>query len=100
MYIPSVCDSTVDYNYLYNNTLIIIVLKSDYSNGLFGFGSTDSLTADEGDVLNLPVTRERGVSSGVTVTWEVTVQGESADEDFEYSAGELFFAANETQKVS
>lgn len=75
------------------------MLKSDYSNGLFRFTSTDTVTTSEGQNLTLWVTRDRGSYSSVTVKWEATIDGEEAKDDILYSTGDITFAAGEVQKV-
>ena len=81
------------------NCYFLIVLKSDFSNGVFGYLLTDSVTSIEGSVIHLTVTRDKGMHSNVRLSWEVTQEGKLASEDFEYSFGEILFKANETEKV-
>ena len=77
-----------------------LVLKSDYSNGVFGFAPVDIAPVSEENItVPILVSRERGVYSSVTVSWEVTLDGILADNDFVYSTGNITIEANETQKV-
>ena len=77
------------------------VLKSDYSNGLFGFSSILPISSEEGNNVTILVTRGRGLSSEVTVSWAVSmVGGESAANDFKPTSGDLTFTENQTQEVN
>ena len=81
----------------------LTVLKSDYSNGVFGFeGPEFSLTSNESSSVQLTITRGRGLFGQVTVTWEVRdVTGQELSvSDFDQVSGTFTFEPMETQKVS
>ena len=77
------------------------VLKSDYSNGLFGFSSILPISSEEGNNVTILVTRGRGLSSEVTVSWAVSmVGGESAANDLKPTSGDITFTENQTEEVN
>jgi G-protein coupled receptor 98 len=79
------------------NTASINVLKSDSSNGVFGFtsGSLTSTIAEPGNV-SLAVNRSGGEFGDVTVTWEVreASNGLVATGDFSPATGTVEFQEN------
>ena len=83
------------------DTAIITLLKSDSSNGVFGF-DPDSIASviDEPGMVTLSVNRSRGNFDGVTVTWEVreAVRGVVAIEDFDPATGYITFEDGEIQQ--
>lgn len=76
------------------NTATITVLKSDSSNGVFGFipASVQSTIGEPGMVF-LSVNRSGGNFDGVTVTWEVRDAGSGlvATQDFNPATGRVAF---------
>lgn len=80
------------------DTAIITVLKSDSSNGIFGFVS-DSLASTIGEPgsITLAVNRSEGQFGNVTVTWEVqdTSSGMVATQDFSPATGYIEFQEND-----
>jgi G-protein coupled receptor 98 len=85
-----------------NEEAMLTVLKSDYSNGVFGFdGPEFSLSRNESSPVSLRVTRGRGLFGQVTVTWEVrdrTTQ-ELAVSDFDQASGSFVFEPMENEKI-
>lgn len=68
------------------------VLKSDMSNGVFGFDpSVVTIATTEGQMLSLPITRSGGAFEGVSVFWEITQDGELANMDFDPPFGSVNF---------
>ena len=84
------------------DTATITVLKSDSSNGMFGF-STDSFRNSVGEPGNvtLSVNRSRGVFDEVTVTWEIrdAITDQIAFQDFRPATGSIVFQDGQTQQV-
>ena len=81
----------------------LTVLKSDYSNGVFGFAGPEfSLTSNESSSVQLTITRGRGLFGQVTVTWDVrdTTGQELSVSDFDQVSGTFTFEPMETEKVS
>ena len=79
-----------------------LVLKSDYSNGLFGLSSLMPFDTVEGSTADIPVIRSRSSIGVVTVTWEIrdATDGSLAVDDFEESSGTLVFNDGVTESVS
>lgn len=74
------------------STTVLNVLKSDFSNGVFGFQpSIVTMTTNEGAELSLLITRTGGAFEGVSVSWEARQNGELADLDFAPSSGRVEF---------
>ena len=76
------------------DTAEITLLKSDSSNGLFGFASDSfSNVIDEPGMVILSVNRSRGNSDSVAVTWEVreAATGAIATQDFQPATGRIDF---------
>lgn len=81
------------------DTAIITVLKSDFSNGIFGFTSDSGASViDEPGVVTLSVNRSAGSFDGVTLTWEVreVASGLVATRDFSPASGVVVFEDGET----
>lgn len=80
------------------DTATITVLKSDSSNGVFGFlsGSLSSSIGEPGSIA-LAVNRSEGNFGAVTVAWEVreTLTGIVATQDFNPATGRVVFQENE-----
>ena len=87
-------------------SLSLAVLKSDSSNGVFGFTeATLFSTTSEGNGVSLLIDRTIGMFSSVDVAWEVrslsgTIEGPIATDDFSPSSGVLTFDPNEAVKVT
>lgn len=84
------------------NSATLTVLKSDSSNGVFGFDpSSVSMTTTEGMGLSLLVTRSEGLFSTVTVYWSVQQEmggvpnTELASMDFDPAFGQIVFLEGE-----
>lgn len=80
----------------------LTVLKSDFSNGVFGFrGPEFSLSAAERSPPELVIDRQEGLYGHVTVTWEIVNTNTStlATADFDQATGSLVFAPTESEKV-
>lgn len=81
------------------------VLKSDSSNGVFGFSqSTLSDTVMEGSNISLLIERSNGAFGSVLVNWDVRqvnsgLEGAIATEDFVPSSGVVNFEPGDVQKV-
>ena len=87
------------------NSADLTVLKSDGSNGVFGFDvDSRSASASEPGTVSLQVNREEGLFGSVLVAWEVyqvvdgIVSSLPASEDFDPSAGILEFDDGEMQQ--
>lgn len=81
------------------DTAIITVLKSDSSNGVFGFASGSLAgTIGEPGSISLTINRSNGMFGDVTVNWEVreTSSGMIATQDFNPAAGSVEFEENES----
>ncbi|XP_071965307.1 adhesion G-protein coupled receptor V1-like isoform X2 [Antedon mediterranea] len=83
---------------LEDNTAVLTVLKSDNSNGLFGFSglcssSIADLLSSESVTYTCPVVRSRGDEGIVSIPWEITnlQTGEVAVTDFVNASGLLVF---------
>lgn len=80
------------------DTSVITLLKSDASNGIFGFAS-DSATSiiDEPGMATLAVNRSSGTFDRVTVAWEVreAASGVVATPDFSPVSGRIVFEDGE-----
>ncbi len=77
----------------FSSTAILNVLKSDSSNGVFGFDpSAVAVTTSEGTRLSLLITRTGGSFEGVYISWEARQNGELASLDFEPSSGRVQFS--------
>uniref|UniRef100_A0A1X7VF86 Staphylococcus aureus surface protein A n=3 Tax=Amphimedon queenslandica TaxID=400682 RepID=A0A1X7VF86_AMPQE len=78
-----------------NLATTITVLKSDYSNGLFGLSSLTPFNNVEGATADIIVTRSRSSIGTVTVAWEIRnlADGSLADDDFEESSGTIVFSS-------
>lgn len=84
------------------STATLTVLKSDFSNGVFGFrGPEFSLSAAEQSPPELVIVRQEGLYGHVTVTWQVVSSGTGtlATSDFDQVTGSLVFAPTENEKV-
>ena len=85
--------------------LIILVLKSDNANGLFGiYGPCTMQTpSQESSMWSCPVQRQRGDAGEVTLTWEVrgplTSTSGLATSDFVNATGELVFQSGQRENV-
>lgn len=79
-----------------------VVLKSDYSNGLFGLSSLTPFNNVEGATADIIVTRSRSSIGTVTVTWEIRNLADNslADDDFEESSGTIVFSSGMNESVS
>lgn len=80
------------------DTAIITVLKSDSSNGIFGFTSdSGARVVGEPGMATLAVNRSGGNFDGVTVTWEVreASSGLVATQDFNPATGRVVFGDGE-----
>ena len=76
----------------------ITVLKSDSSNGVFGFVPlSDGMVIDEPGMASLAVNRSGGSFNDVTVTWEIreAETGEVAAQDFNPATGHISFGDGE-----
>ena len=87
------------------SSALLTVLKSDSSNGVFGFDTASlSSSASEPGTLSLLVNREGGLFGAVSVAWEVYQQNDGvvsslpATEDFSPPAGILEFEEGEMQR--
>lgn len=84
------------------DSAVITVLKSDSSNGVFGFDSVplaSSIDEELGMVI-LSVNRSEGNFGSVTVTWEVRPADNemAALQDFDPATGQVLFEDGEIQK--
>ena len=88
--------------YLLLVLFFFLVLKSDYSNGLFGLSSLMPFDTVEGSTADIPIIRSRSSIGVVTVTWEIrdATDGSLAVDDFEESSGTLVFNDGVTESVS
>lgn len=80
------------------DTAIITVLKSDSSNGVFGFTSNSlANTIGEPGNITVAVNRSEGMFGDVTVTWEVRdmSSGMVASQDFSPATGRIEFQEND-----
>ena len=86
------------YMYIYSP-----VLKSDSSNGVFGFSTSSLLpmTTVEGSSVTVTIIRTRGTFSSVTVSWEVrnTADGSLASDDFLSATGDVTFDEDDIEQV-
>ena len=76
------------------DSAIVTVLKSDSSNGIFGFTSDSSANViDEPGSIVLSVNRSEGTFDDVSVTWEVreAMTGTAATQDFAPATGRVEF---------
>ena len=87
------------------NSALLTVLKSDSSNGIFGFNSDSrSASTSEPGTVSLLVNREGGLFGSVIVEWEIyqlnngIVSSLPAMEDFNPAAGILEFEEGEIQR--
>ncbi len=84
------------------DTAVIEVLKSDSSNGMFGFDEdvTSSVIGEPGAIV-LSVNRSEGTFDDVIVSWEVRVQATDmiASEDFSPALGSVVFRDGETTQM-
>ena len=85
--------------------LFILVLKSDYANGQFGFqiSSCSSQLKESQTTANYTIERRLGTFGIVTVTWEIrqVFTGRPiASQDFSQTRGTVVFNQGETEKVS
>lgn len=81
---------------------LLIVLKSDAANGVFGFDSSSlSNTITETGSVSLTVQRQQGDYGSVTLHWEIqNVATDSlASDDFDPASGELEFVEGDRQEV-
>ncbi len=79
-----------------SSTSTLNVLKSDFSNGVFGFEpSIVALTTNEGAELSLLITRTGGAFEGVSISWEARQNGELANLDFDPSYGRVEFVESQ-----
>ena len=91
--------------YQVSSSLFFVVLKSDSSNGVFGFTQATLFTTTvEGSGVSLLIDRSIGLFSSVDVAWEVrslngTIEGPIASDDFSPSSGVVTFDPNESIKV-
>ena len=88
------------------DTSLVTVLKSDSSNGVFGFDSQSlTSTISEPGSLSLLVNRRGGTFSTVFIYWEVhqivngVISSSPASSDFDEATGRLEFAENVTQEM-
>lgn len=86
------------YIYIYSP-----VLKSDSSNGVFGFSTSSLLpmTTVEGSSVTVTIIRTRGTFSSVTVSWEVrnTADESLATADFFSATGDVTFDEDDIEQV-
>ena len=87
------------------NSAVLTVLKSDSSNGVFGFDTDSRLaSASEPGTVSLLVNREGGLFGAVIVAWEIyqlndeIVSTLPAMEDFSPAAGVVEFEEGEMQR--
>ena len=86
--------------------IFVVVLKSDYANGLFGFEGLCQPFAEssEGASLSCVVRRARGNAGFVTLTWQIVelINNGSvmSNGDFNSSTGELRFQPGQLIGVS
>ena len=84
------------------DTSIITVLKSDSSNGVFGFtlGSLAGTIGEPGSI-TLTINRTEGMFGDVTVSWEVreTSSGMVATQDFNPATGTVEFQENDSLQI-
>lgn len=85
------------------DSAVITVLKSDSSNGVFGFDSTPLAASIDEQVgmVTLSVNRSEGNFGSVSVSWEVRhVIGETvATQDFDPASGRVVFEEGEMQQT-
>ncbi len=80
----------------------ITLLKSDSSNGIFGFASNSfSSVIDEPGMATLSVNRSRGTFDSVSVGWEVreAISGVVATQDFNPATGQVDFEDGDIQQT-
>ena len=79
------------------DTAIITILKSDSSNGIFGFTSNSLSSISEPGNTTLTVNRSEGMFGEVMVNWEVrdTSTGTVATQDFDPATGFVSFGEGE-----
>ena len=88
------------------NSAQLTVLKSDGSNGVFGFdGDSRTASTSEPGTVSLTVNREEGAFDSVSVAWTIyqVIDGIAsslpAAEDFDPASGTLEFAEGERQQI-
>lgn len=85
------------------NSASLTVLKSDSSNGVFGFDpSSVAMTTTEGMGLSLLVTRSEGLFGSVTVYWDVRQEvggvTELANMDFDPASDQIIFLEGQREE--
>ena len=85
------------------NSASLTVLKSDSSNGVFGFDpSSVAINTTEGMGLSLLVTRSEGLFSSVTVYWDIRQEvggvTELANMDFAPASGQIIFLEGQREE--
>ena len=79
-----------------SSTATLNILKSDSSNGVFGFDpSSVTMTTSEGARLSFLITRSEGTFGGVSVYWEIRQSGVTASLDFAPYEGQVDFVESQ-----